>query len=82
MEINRRYTEAKHKYQSYSLQQVLNLLESEDKGNIDLARAIETDFLKHENLALTKEVAQLKAERDEWHNKYIEQLTSYPSHPS
>ena len=70
IEINGRYTEAKTKYQSYSLQQVLDILEKEDEN----AQAIETDFLKHEMLRITKEMEQLKTERDKWFKKYNELL--------
>ena len=44
MDINKRYTEAKYKYQNYSLQQVLDILEKEDKGDFNHAYTIETDF--------------------------------------
>ena len=72
MEINRRYTEAKGRYECYTLQQVIELLDG-----MDTARAIEAEFLKHEVMALTKEVDSMKKACDYWRNRYQEIVIRY-----
>ena len=46
--INHRYNEAKYMYQAYTLQDVLDILHKEDKGDTDYAHGIEIQYLKHE----------------------------------
>ena len=74
MKINQRYTEAKYKYQAYTLQEVLDILRHEESGNIDWALTLETEFMKREIMVLTERVEELKKERDYWYNKHNELL--------
>ena len=77
MDINTRYTEAKYKYQAYSLDQVLAILGVEDCGVTDYAQTIEIEFMKQEIVSLNKQVECLSKERDNWHEKYFETLMKY-----
>ena len=77
MDINRRYTEAKGRYQTYSLQQVLDLLEQENAGRIDYNIIIENDFLKKEIKELSEKVDKLQEDKEYWYNKYAETVIRY-----
>ncbi len=72
--INTRYTDAKARYQAYTLEQVLDILHQEDGGDVDCAHVIETLFLKNEINKLNEQVSQLKKDRDEWCQRYYDVL--------
>ena len=71
--INTRYTDAKAKYQAYTLEQVLDILHGEDEG-LDLAHIIETQFFKNEINKLNEQVRRLIKDRDEWYQRYYDVL--------
>ena len=73
IDINTRYTDAKAKYQSYSLQQVLDILHGENDG-LDLAHTIDTQFFRHEINKLNAQVRRLTKDRDDWHQRYCDLL--------
>lgn len=73
IDINTRYTDAKAKYQAYSLQQVLDILHGENDG-LDLAHTIDTQFFKHEISKLNAQVRHLIKDRDDWHQRYRDLL--------
>ena len=77
MKVNRRYTEAKGKYQAYDIKQVLDILDQEDNGNFDYAHAIDTVLMTHEIIILNKRVENLKRDRDHWYAKHQETLMRY-----
>lgn len=70
IDINSRYDNAKKICQSYSLQQVLDILHQEDNGNTDFARDIETEMMKKEIIQLAKQAENAVSERELWHKKY------------
>ena len=72
--INTRYTDAKARYQAYTLEQVLDILHQEDGGDVDCAHIIETQFLKNEINKLNEQVSRLKKDRDEWCQRYYDVL--------
>lgn len=74
--INNRYTEAKQRYQAYTLQEVLDILHHED-NHIDEAQSIKIQFMTHENEVLHRRIEQIKDECDMWHNKYTYALIRY-----
>lgn len=71
--INTRYTDAKTKYQAYSLQQVLDVLHGEG-DEVDLAHTIDTQFFNHEINKLNAQVRRLTKDRDEWRQRYRDLL--------
>ncbi len=73
IDINTRYTEAKAKCRAYTLQQVLDILHSEDDG-VDLVHTIDSLFFKHEINKLNAQVHRLKTDRDDWHQRYRDLL--------
>lgn len=73
IDINTRYTDAKAKYQAYSLQQVLDILHSENNG-LDLAHIIDSQFFKHEINKLNAQVRRLTKDRDDWYQRYLDLL--------
>lgn len=75
--INRRYSEAKQLYQAYTLQEVLDILDEEEDGNVDYARNIENLYMTHEIEMLNRRIEQIKEERDKWHNTYKATLLKY-----
>ena len=75
--INSRYHEAKQLYQAYTLQEVLDILDEEEDGNVDYARNIENLYMTHEIEMLNRRIERIKEERDMWHNKYEDALTRY-----
>ena len=54
VDINTRYDEAKERYEAYSLEEVVKLLEANDQGDSLLER--EVFLLQHENQALRQEI--------------------------
>lgn len=72
--INTRYTDAKARYQAYTLEQVLDILHQEDDGDASYAHVIETQFLKNEIDKLNEQVGRLKKDRDEWCQRYYDML--------
>ena len=74
IKVNMRYTAAKHQYQCYSLQQLLDILHSEDNGDSDFSQVVYTMFMQHEIDSLKKRVEQLNRDSKMWHGKYIETL--------
>ena len=74
VDINTRYTKAKHQYQAYTLEQVLNILHQEDDGNVDYSHIIENQFNEHEIHKLNEQVSRLKKDRDDWRMRYYDVL--------
>ena len=74
VDINTRYTKAKHQYQAYTLEQVLNSLHQEDDGDVDYAHVIENQFNEHEIHRLNEQVRRLKKDRDDWSKRYYDVL--------
>ena len=76
IKINTRYTEAKVRYQAYTLQEVLDILHREDNGIVDYNHIITTRFMQHEIDRLSKRVERLTQESSHWHEKYLFALIS------
>lgn len=77
MEINTRYDEAKHIYQSYTLEELLDVLRKGDNENFDYTREIKECFMQHEIDKLKKRVEQLTEESDKWYNMYTDTFMKY-----
>ena len=77
MKLNQRYTEAKQLYQSYTLQQVLDILHQEDNGQTDFAPIIDTLFMKHEIDVLNRQITSIQEECNKWQSKYTDLLAHY-----
>ena len=77
IKINHRYKEAKHAYQAYGLQEVLDILHEEDNGNTDFARTIETMYMTHEIDRLNCLVEAITKSCNEWKNRYDEISAKY-----
>lgn len=79
--INARYTEAKVRYQAYTLQEVLDILHREDNGKLDYDHVITTRFMQHEidrlNRCLEQSLERLTKESSRWHEKYLFALISF-----
>ena len=79
--INARYTEAKVRYQAYTLQEVLDILHREDNGKLDYDHVITTHFMQHEidrlNRCLERSIERLTEESSYWHEKYLFALISF-----
>ena len=58
MKINTRYDEAKQRYEAYSLEEVVKLLEAHDEGDSLMER--ELFLLQRENLALRQEIQETR----------------------
>lgn len=71
IKINTRYTEAKVRYQAYTLQEVLDILHREDNGKLDYDHVITTRFMQHEIDRLGRRVERLTKESSHWHEKYL-----------
>ena len=78
--INARYTEAKVRYQAYTLQEVLDILHREDNGKLDYDQVITTRFMQHEidrlNRCLEQSLERLTKESSHWREKYLFALIS------
>ena len=66
--INTRYDEAKHIYQVYTLEQVLDILHAEDSEDWNYSVEIKERFMKSEINQLKKSIEQITAESDKWHS--------------
>ena len=75
--INARYTEAKVRYQAYTLQEVLDILHREDNGKLDYDHVITTRFMQHEIDRLNRCLERLNEESSHWHKKYLFALISF-----
>ena len=75
--INTRYTDAKVRYQAYTLQEVLEILHHEDNGKLDYDHIITTRFMQHEIDRLSRRVERLAKESSHWHEKYLYALISF-----
>lgn len=62
--INTRYDEAKHIYQAYTLEQVLDILHAEDGEDWDYSSVIKERFMQSEINELKKKVERLTKESD------------------
>lgn len=76
IKINTRYSEAKVRYQAYTLQEVLDILHSEDNGKLDYDHVITTRFMQHEINRLSRRVERLIKESSHWREKYLFALIS------
>ena len=76
IKINARYTEAKVRYQAYTLQEVLDILHREDNGKWDYDHVITTRFMQHEIDRLNRCLERLTEESSHWHEKYLFALIS------
>ena len=77
IKINARYTEAKVRYQAYTLQEVLDILHREDNGKLDYDHFITTRFMQHEIDRLNRCIERLTEESSHWHEKYLFALISF-----
>ena len=75
--INTRYTEAKHIYQAYTLEEVLDILHHEDNGDLDYSTGINELFMQHEIDSLNERVKRLSEESSKWYKMYYETLMKY-----
>ena len=75
--INTRYTEAKHIYQAYTLEEVLEILHHEDDGDFDYSTDIKELFMQHEIDSLNERVKRLSEESSKWYKMYHETLMKY-----
>lgn len=74
--INTRYSDAKSRYQAYTLQEVLDILHREDNGKLDYDHVITARFMQHEIERLSRRVEMLTKESSHWHEKYLFALIS------
>jgi hypothetical protein len=77
IKINTRYTEAKVRYQAYTLQEVLDILHREDNGKLDYDHVITTHFMQHEIDRLNRCLERLTEESSHWREKYLFALISF-----
>ena len=77
MEINTRYDEAKHIYQAYTLEELLDVLHKEDNENFDGSKEIKECFMQHEIDSLKKRVERLNKETSKWYNMYVDAFMKY-----
>lgn len=77
MEVNTRYDEAKHIYQAYTLEELLDVLHKEDNGDFDGSREIKECFMQHEIDCLKMRVERLTEESDKWYNMYTDTFMKY-----
>lgn len=75
--INTRYDKAKQIYQAYTLEQLLEILHSEDKANFDYSHKITESFMQSEIDSLNKRVEHLNEEASRWYKKYVDIYTKY-----
>ena len=75
--INTRYDEAKHVYQAYTLEQVLEILHAEDGKGWDYSSQIKERFMQSEINALKKNVERLTTESEKWHSMYVDTFMKY-----
>ena len=70
VKINNAYTEAKKKYQAYTLEQVTEILEREEMGDIAYAHAINERFHAAEIMALNERVNYLNEQNKALEERY------------
>ena len=75
--INTRYDEAKHIYQAYTLEQVLDILHAEDGEDWDYSSEIKERFMQSEINELKKKVERLTKESDKWYSMYADTFMKY-----
>lgn len=75
--INTRYDEAKHIYQAYTLEQVLEILHAEDSESWNYSAEIKVRFMQSEIDKLKKRVERLTKESDKWHSMYVDTFMKY-----
>ena len=77
IKINTRYTEAKVRYQAYTLQEVLDILHREDNGKLDFDHVITTRFMQHEIDSLKKRLKKREEELSQraemWYKLYADE---------
>lgn len=75
--INTQYDEAKHIYQAYTLEQVLEILHAEDGNDWDYSSEIKERFMQSEINELKKKVERLTKESDKWYSMYKDTYMKY-----
>ena len=75
--INTQYDEAKHIYQAYTLEQVLEILHAEDGNGWDYSSEIKERFMQSEINELKKKVERLTKESDKWYSMYADTYMKY-----
>lgn len=75
--INTQYDEAKHIYQAYTLEQVLEILHAEDGNGWDYSSEIKERFMQSEINELKKKVERLTKESDKWYSMYKDTYMKY-----
>ena len=75
--INTQYDEAKHIYQAYTLEQVLDILHAEDDESWDYSSVIKERFMQAEINELKKKVERLTKESDKWYSMYKDTYMKY-----
>uniref|UniRef100_UPI003FEE807D hypothetical protein n=1 Tax=Prevotella sp. TaxID=59823 RepID=UPI003FEE807D len=75
--INTRYDEAKHIYQAYTLEQVLDILHAEDDESWDYSSEIKERFMQAEINELKKKVERLTKESEKWYSMYKDTYMKY-----
>lgn len=76
-QINTRYTESKYMYQAYNLKEVLDILHTEDDGNLDYAHQLELEYMRHEIELANRLLAKEQARCRDWQQKYAETIIKY-----
>lgn len=75
--INTRYDEAKHMYQAYTLEQVLDILHAEDDERWDYSAEINERFMQSEINELKKKGERLTKESEKWYSMYADTYMKY-----
>ena len=75
--INTQYDEAKHIYQAYTLEQVLEILHAEDGNGWDYSSEIKERFMQSEINELKKKVERLTKESEKWYSMYADTFMKY-----
>ena len=75
--INTRYDEAKHIYQAYTLEHVLEILHAEDNESWNYSVEIKVRFMQSEINKLKKRIERLTKESDKWHSMYVDTFMKY-----
>ncbi len=70
--INTRYTDAKQRYQAYSLEEALEILhtEDEDNDNTSLSHAITIEFMQNSIIGLKHKIEELNRLNDDLNERY------------
>ena len=75
--INIQYDKAKHIYQAYTLEKVLEILHAEDGEGWDYSSEIKERFMRSEINELKKKVERLTKESDKWYSMYKDIYMKY-----